>query len=310
MSKPPDVSIIIVGLDSKAYTVACLESLAAEDFGPYTPEVIYVDNGSRDTSVSEVRRRFPHVRVIANEYNVGFCAANNQAAEIAQAPLLYLLNNDTLVEKGSIRPLIEFLHANPRAAAVANRLLNPDRSDQWSARRFPTWRNGIFGRRTPFASAFAHTEVVRTYLYKQQMEQGEPFEAEWIPGSCTMVRHDLYWKAGGLPTDMHYWSDALFCYRLRRLGGLVYVLPAAPLVHFEGKGTGRKSRQLQKWLVRDFHEGAYRFYCEFHRLGRWNPLRWTAKGALSARAWFLIQTQGMWRTETAKVQGGASWARQ
>jgi N-acetylglucosaminyl-diphospho-decaprenol L-rhamnosyltransferase len=308
MSGPPDASILIVGLNARQHTLACLESLAAEDLGPYTAEVIYVDNGSRDSSAAEVRRRFPEVKVIANECNVGFCAANNQAAEIATAPLLYLLNNDTLVERGSIRPLIEFLHANPRAAVAANRLLNADRSDQWSARRFPSWRSGLFGRRTPFASAFADSAFVRRYLYKDQMEQGEPFEVDWVPGSCTMVRRDVYWKAGGLPSEMHYWSDAVFCHRIRRLGGAVYVVPSAPLVHLEGQGAGRKSRQLQKWLVRDFHEGAYRFYCEYHRLHRWSPLRWTARAALSARAWLMIQAEAAWRNRSDSSSGGVSSA--
>lgn len=284
----PDVAIILIGRNSRHHLRDCLDSLHCVDWGSYTAEVLYVDNDSADDSIDIVRRHCPQARILANSMNVGFCAACNQAIRSSEARYLYLLNNDTLLLPDSIRPLVEFLDAHPDAGAAANRLLNPDGSDQWSARRFPNWRNALMGRRTPFRRFFQSSGVVRAYLYKDQMAGNEPFPVDWVPGSCTLVRLQACQDAGLLPEDLHYWSDALFCIRMLRAGWRVYVVPTSPLVHFEGEGTGRKTAEVRRWLISDFHRGAYRFYCEQHSLGSAHPARWLAKAALSLRAGLLI----------------------
>jgi N-acetylglucosaminyl-diphospho-decaprenol L-rhamnosyltransferase len=285
----PDTAIILVGYNSLRFTRDCLRSIEAHPPAPYSIETIYVDNNSADGSVEMVRREFPSVRVIANRENVGFCGACNQGARVSTARYLYLLNNDTVLSPNTLAPLIRFLDDTPRAGAAGNRLLNADGSEQWSARRYPGWRNALLGRRTPLAKLFANSRTVREYLYKDQLAKGEPFVVDWIPGSCTLVRRAAYFDAGELPKDMHYWSDALFCSRLQRLGWELFIVPSAPLTHFEGNGTGGKTPALRRWLIEDFHRGAYRFYCEHYSLGQLNPIRWAALAGLELRARLLIQ---------------------
>jgi N-acetylglucosaminyl-diphospho-decaprenol L-rhamnosyltransferase len=283
-----DITAIIVGINSREYVRKCLASLRSADWGAYTHSVIYVDNASSDRSLEMVRAEFPEVMVIANQQNVGFCAACNQGAAAVESRYVYLLNNDTILFPESVRLLAEFLECTPRAGAAGNRLLNPDLTDQWSARRFPTWINAIFGRRTVFGRLFPRSHAVRDYLYKDQFAQGRPFAVDWIPGSCTLVRSEAYSQSGGLPEDMHYWSDAVFCDRLRKLGWDIYVIPDAKLVHYEGQGTGGKTATVRRWLIFDFHRGAYRFYCEHFALGRYSPVRWFAGAVLETRARVLI----------------------
>ena len=288
MNAPLDVAVVIVGFNSSARVRTCLSSLGRADWGPYAHGIVYVDNGSADGSVEMVREDFPEVTIVANAHNAGFCAACNQGAASVESRYVYLLNNDTVVLPESIALLADFLDRTPAAAAAANRLLNPDLSDQWSARRFPTFLNGLFGRRSFLSALLPSASVVRDYLYKDQMGRGEPFEVDWVPGSCTMVRREAYEDVGGLPEQMHYWSDAVFCDRLRRGGSSVYVMPAARLIHDEGQGSGRKSPSLRRRLIVDFHKGAYEFYCEHNALGPLHPARWLARTALGARARLLI----------------------
>jgi GT2 family glycosyltransferase len=161
--------------------------------------------------------------------------------------------------------------------------------EQWSARRFPTWKNAVFGRRSLLSKWFPNARVVREYLFKDELERGLPFIVDWIPGSCTLVRREAAEAIGGLPESLHYWSDAVFCDRLRRVfGGNIYVVPDVTLIHFEGQGSGKKSLELRNWLVRDFHRGAYAFYCEHYQLGPFHPARWLAAGGLGARAQLLM----------------------
>jgi GT2 family glycosyltransferase len=264
-----------------------------------------VDNGSVDGSVDAVRAEFPAAIILANPHNAGFCAACNLGVAALESRYVYLLNNDTVALANSIAPLVDFLDRTPAAGAAGNRLLNPDASDQWSARRFPTWVNGLFGRRSLLRRLFPAAALVRDYLYTEEMAGGEPFEVDWVPGSCTLVRREAYRQAGGLPEHMHYWSDAVFCRRLRCHGWSVHVVPEAPLIHDEGKGTGRQSPSLRRWLIADFHAGAYRFYCEHYALGPWHPARWLAWTALGARARVLIAADSILHPVRATPSQGA-----
>src|SRR6516165_7897845 len=91
-----DVSVIIVNWNTCDLLRQCLLSV----FTP-TPsidfEVIVVDNGSTDGSVEMVRREFGQVKILANEENRGFAAANNQAIAIANGRYILLLNSDTII---------------------------------------------------------------------------------------------------------------------------------------------------------------------------------------------------------------------
>jgi len=196
---------------------------------------------SSDGSLEMMRELWPQVTIIANDCNVGFCNACNQGVAATDSRYIYLLNVDALLFTDSVTLLADFLDRTPRAAAAGNRLLNADRSDQWSARRFPTWRNALVGRRSWLGRRFPDTKLVRDYLYKDQLERGEPFAVDWVPGSCTLVRREAYELVGGLPAGMHYWSDAVFCDRLRKARWEIFVVPESKLIHFEGNSTGRKS---------------------------------------------------------------------
>ncbi|MBM3788368.1 MAG: glycosyltransferase, partial [Acidobacteria bacterium] len=160
-----DVSVVIVGMNTRQLIVNCLNALAAADWAGYTYEIIYVDNASKDDSVEVVRRDFPHVQVIANTANRHFCPAANQGSQAARGRLLLHLNNDTEVDADAMAPMIRFLDSEPRAAVAGCRLLNPDRSDQWSARRFPEWYNAILGRRSVLSRFAPESAPVRKYLF-------------------------------------------------------------------------------------------------------------------------------------------------
>ena len=138
MSERKDIAIILVGMNTCRFVKDCLDSIAQTGWQGYTHEILYVDNASKDDSVEMLRHDFPHVRVIANACNVGFTKAANQAARAANSRYHLQINNDTLVYPDSIPQLARFLDEHPQVGVVGGRILNPDLSDQWSARRFPS----------------------------------------------------------------------------------------------------------------------------------------------------------------------------
>jgi GT2 family glycosyltransferase len=285
---PFDIAVIIVGMNTRDYVRNCLASLAETDWGDHTCEIVYIDNDSKDDTLETVRQQFPAVRVLANKENFGFCRAANQGSAAVDARYLLHLNNDTLVSKDAVRQLEGFLDTHPDAGVVGCRLLNHDRTDQWSARRFPGGIHSIWGRRSFLAKRFPRAKPARKYLFKDELGQAEPFQVDWVGTPCFMVRSEIFRAIGGFPEDFYYWHEAVFCQRVKRAGWSTWVVPTAQVIHFEGKGGGARPYKVRRWHILDFHRGAYRFHIEFRRLHRFHPRRWFAAVGLGMRAGLLL----------------------
>lgn len=288
MTSQCDITVVIPGMNTHDYVKQCLTSLYETEWQGYTFEVIYIDNGSKDDSVAMVRREFPQVRLYANETNVGFCKAANQGTREANGRFVLHLNNDTLLYSDSIPRLARYLDENPRVDIAGSRLLNHDLTEQWSARRFPTWLNGMLGRRSLLSRMFPDLKPVRDYLYKDELQGAEPFLVDWVPTPSMMVRTSRFLELGGFPEDFYYWHEAIFCMRLKKAGGKVGVVPLSKVVHFEGKGGGPRPYKVRRWHIVDFHKGAYRFYREKHDAGALDPRLWFAAVALRTREALLL----------------------
>jgi len=253
-----------------------------------THEIIYVDNGSTDDSVLMVQTKFPGVKVIANDRNRGFCEAANQGAAIADSRYYFFLNDDTIVLEDAIPLLIEVLEAVPTAGMIGSRLLNPDLTDQWSGRRFPSAGNALFGRRSVLSRFFPNVKVLADYLYKSQLKQGSPFEVDWISAAALMIRRESFERVGGFAEDYYYFHELLICKRLTERGQKVMLHPGSRIIHYEGVGSGTRTYTIKKKHIINFHIGAYRWYCEHYNLHLLNPRRWACAVAVSIRAAALI----------------------
>ena len=90
------VSIVIVNYNGADILGRCLDGVHAQSYRPI--EVIVVDNHSTDDSIERMRGRFPQVRVVECERNLGFAGGNNRGVAVAQGEYVVLLNNDTVVD--------------------------------------------------------------------------------------------------------------------------------------------------------------------------------------------------------------------
>lgn len=123
----PSTSIVMVTYDKVVVTRMAVESVLANTAEPF--ELVIVDNASSDGTADYLQllaMRNPSVRVILNDSNVGFAAANNQGLAVARAPDLVLLNNDTIVPPGWLPRLLAHLEGEGVGAVgpVTNRIGN------------------------------------------------------------------------------------------------------------------------------------------------------------------------------------------
>ncbi|MEE8341212.1 MAG: glycosyltransferase family 2 protein [Candidatus Neomarinimicrobiota bacterium] len=109
----PLVYIIILNWNGKDLTLDCLKSLEKIDYDNY--RILIVDNGSKDDSVRVIMEEYPDVEILPLESNIGYAAGNNAGFEkIKKKDPKYIifLNNDTLVDKHFIEPLVLQLQEN------------------------------------------------------------------------------------------------------------------------------------------------------------------------------------------------------
>jgi GT2 family glycosyltransferase len=98
-----DTSVIVINWNGRGHLQACLDAVTAQRGVEF--ETLVVDNGSTDGSTAFVRERFPAVRVVALQENLGFAGGNNAGVREARGRFLVFLNNDTVVEPGWLAAL-------------------------------------------------------------------------------------------------------------------------------------------------------------------------------------------------------------
>ncbi|MGE5278783.1 MAG: polysaccharide pyruvyl transferase CsaB, partial [Acidobacteriota bacterium] len=116
----PKASVVVVTYNNLAINRQCLESIYGRTDWPNF-EVIAVDNASEDGTVEylrEAERLYPNLRVVANDANRGFAAANNQGLRLAAGEYFVLLNNDTVVTHGWLTALLRHLAAEPKLGMI------------------------------------------------------------------------------------------------------------------------------------------------------------------------------------------------
>ena len=154
-----DLSIIIVTYNSRAPVERCIASIETHE-PRRAYEIVVVDNASSDGTAEAVAKRFPRVRVVANDENLGYSRGVNQGIRLSSGRAILILNPDIIVREGSIDRLMEFLDAHPDAGIVGSKLVYPDGRLQHSCRSFYTM-SALVLRRTFLGSAFPAGEAAQ-----------------------------------------------------------------------------------------------------------------------------------------------------
>ncbi|MGI9241423.1 MAG: glycosyltransferase family 2 protein [Verrucomicrobiales bacterium] len=178
----PQIGVIIVSYNTRDQLALCLESLRAQNYAGKT-EIIVVDNASGDRSAEMVSEQFPDVTLIANQENLGFAAANNQAFTITDAEMICLVNPDTLVCEGALTRSVEHLIQNPETGLCGGLLVDEDGQRHPSGRRFPSALGKLLTL-SGLAARFPDSKFFGGQDYGW-FDYGSPIQVEWVPGAFT-----------------------------------------------------------------------------------------------------------------------------
>lgn len=249
------LSIIIVGFNTKNYTLPCLFSIFKNS--PSFPfEVIYVDNGSKDNSPLFVKNKFPKVKVIQLNQNFGYSKANNIGFKNSRGKFLFFLNTDTEILNQCLSKMVNFMEVHKKVGILGPRLYNSKNYDI---------QQSFSGRITPLTAIFAFSFLSNLFpknkfyksYYLPDLNKDKVLEVEAVSGAALMVRRELFEKIGGFDENFFaFFEENDLCLRVKKMGFKVIYYPYAQLIHYGGKTT-KMMGQLPSLF---FKQSRYKFF--------------------------------------------------
>lgn len=218
----PKVSILLVLFNQAPLTLLCLKSLSEQI--NLDAEIIIIDNNSTDQS-AQLLAQVVGARLICNEENVGFVHAVNQGASIATGEYLLLLNNDAILENGSLDAALRVFESEPNVGAVGGKIRLLDGTLQEAGSII--WNDGSclgYGRgQNPDSPHF---------MFRR--------DVDYCSGAFLMTPRLLFEALKGLDTDYApaYYEESDYCVRLKKAGYRIIYEPDANIIHYEFASSG------------------------------------------------------------------------
>jgi N-acetylglucosaminyl-diphospho-decaprenol L-rhamnosyltransferase len=257
-----DLSIVIVNWNVCELLRRCLLSVDKALPPDLAAEVVVVDNASSDGSADMVRREFPAVRLVASDENLGYARGNNRGAAETSGRYLLILNPDTEVAGNALATMVRYLDERPPVGAVGPQLRYADGTLQSSRRRFPTLATA-FCESTLLHQWFPNNRAARRYHLSDRPADA-PQAVDWLVGAALMIRREAWQQVGPLDESFFmYFEELDWCRRCQAAGWEIHYVPAAQIVHYEGKS----SEQVVAVRTIRFQRSKVRYFCKYYGAG-------------------------------------------
>ncbi len=259
-------SIVILNHNLRIYTQNLIESIR-KFTQPNTYEIIVVDNGSTDDSLSYLQAQ-SDVRLIANKQNKGFPKGCNQGMAIAAGDEILLLNNDTLVTPNWLTNLRTALYSAENIGAVGPVTNACSNMQQIDIPYKNTLSPHIINDVEVFAANYNHSAPTKWYKWMT------------LVGFCMLIKRAVYEKIGNLDEIFSpgNYEDDDYSLRIRQAGYEVLLCKDTFLHHFGSTTFGTLTAKeiarynklnlhnrhvfLQKWHLNECYKRSYSFVPE------------------------------------------------
>lgn len=260
----PLVVPIILNWNKDDLTLETLASLREQTYPCL--QTLVLDNGSdnQEEALARIRAGFPEVRTLASKRNLGFAGGCNVGMRVALnmgAEYLLLLNNDVLLEPDAIADLVAALQREPGAGAAGPLIY-------YASEPRRVWFGGgkvrMGGRVLP-----EHGEDAGIHAGSPTME------SEWLPGTAMLVRREAIAHAGPMDASYFlYWEDVEWCFRLRRAGYRLLIVPRAVIYHKVNATSGDLPLTIVYYWERNRLRFIERWGTWHSRITAWTKITW------------------------------------
>jgi GT2 family glycosyltransferase len=275
------ISVVIVNWSSGQLLENCVRSLRknAEDC-----EIVVVDNASIDSSLRFTVEGGAQIRILRNDRNIGFAAANNIGWRAGKGAFVLFLNPDTECLPGSVSRLAQALAADGAVWAVGGHLVGLSGESQtgFNVRTFPT-----VGR---VAAEMLFLDEIWPGTWRPRAGRAasgsSPLDVDQPAAACLMVTRAALETAQGFDEAFcpAWFEDVDLCRRIRDLGGRIQYHPEARFLHHGGHSLSLLSRRS---FLESFHTNQIRYFLKHHgprsagRAKKWIVLGLLLRSALS-----------------------------
>ena len=236
MQNECELSVITVNYNGLKDTCALIESIPFNE----NMEVIVVDNASLQDEASLIQKRYPQVKIIRSEKNLGFAGGNNLGIQESDGKYLFLINNDTVFEDFNVQTLIDRLESSPQIGMICPKI------------RF-TWGN------KPIQYA-GYTPLSRITVRNRSIGFGEEDHRQYdiahptpyAHGAAMLVKRAIIEKVGYMPEDYFlYYEELDWSMMLKRAGYEIWYDPSCTIYHKESQSTGQDSPLRTYYITRN-----------------------------------------------------------
>lgn len=230
------LSIVTVNYNGYKDTCELIDSIPFED----CLEVIVVDNGSFENEASILQKRYPSIRVIRSDKNLGFAGGNNLGIKVAKGRYLFLINNDTVFKEFNPKVLIKRLESSPQIGMVCPKI------------RF-AWKNNPiqFAGYTPLSSITVRNKAIG-FGEEDKGQYNTPRPTPYAHGAAMMLKREVIDKVGFMPECYFlYYEELDWSMMMTRAGYEIWYEPASTIYHKESQSTGQNSPLRTYYITRN-----------------------------------------------------------
>ncbi|WP_289045035.1 glycosyltransferase family 2 protein [uncultured Olleya sp.] len=231
------LSVIILNYNVRHFLELCLQSVEAA-ITNLDAEIIVVDNNSQDNSCAMVLQKFPEVKLIQNNQNLGFSKGNNIGVQQAKGEYLCILNPDTVVPEDCFEELFDFSKIKNQLGLFACRLI--DGSGGFlpeSKRHIPT----------PKVALKKMIGLDKSY-YVTSIKPNSTGISPILVGAFMMVKKALYQEVGGFDEDYFmYGEDIDLSYKITNSGHDNMYYGPIKVIHFKGESTLKDANYAKRF---------------------------------------------------------------
>lgn len=236
MQNECNLSIITINYNGIIDTCELIESIPFSD----DLEVIVVDNASQEDEASIISERYPHVKVIRNNNNLGFAGGNNLGIKEAKGKYIFLINNDTILKDFNIEPLIKRLQSSDKIGIVCPKL------------RFTWGTNPLqFTGYTPLSAITVRNQAIG-FGEEDHGQYDTPHKTPYAHGAAMIIKREAIDKVGLMPECFFlYYEELDWSMMFTRAGYEIWYDPACTVYHKESQTTGQNSPLRTYYITRN-----------------------------------------------------------
>jgi len=232
------LSIITINYNGLKDTCELIDTLPLND---ETIEVIVVDNASTQDEATEIGKRYPQVKVIKSDKNLGFAGGNNLGIKAAHGKYLFFINNDTILSQPSaLSLLITRLESSTQIGMVCPKI------------RFTWDKQPIqYAGYTPLSKITLRNKSIG-FGEKDNGQYDTPYPTPYAHGAAMMVKQEVIEKAGVMPECYFlYYEELDWSLMIRRAGYEIWYEPSCTIFHKESQTTGQQSPLKAYYITRN-----------------------------------------------------------